>query len=249
MLLSGCSTRGVPGYQAPEAPETIQPSAGESAYTHPTMRPYTVGGHRYYPTIVHRGETFEGKASWYGPNFDGKPTSNGETYDMHAATAAHKTLPMNTILRVTNKRNGRETVVRVNDRGPFVASRIIDLSKKAAKDLDMIRAGTADVRIEVLGFAGEGATGIPAEGALRDGPAEKVVSAFFIQIGSFRRFEGAAYTQEKYDNFQGHTTIIKDTEYNGDRLFRVWLGQFQSEQEARDFISASPFEAAFIVRE
>lgn len=252
MLFAGCSTRGVPGqpsHRDTPPPVATQSKPDKSTYTHPTMRPYTVHGHTYYPTVVHKGETFEGRASWYGPDFHGKSTSNGETYDMHAPTAAHKTLPMNTILKVTRQDNGRTTVVRVNDRGPFVATRIIDLSKKAAQDLDMIRAGTANVRIEVLGFAGEGETSIPAASALRSGPTEKIVSAFYVQIGSFRRFEGAAVTQEKYDNFEGYGTLIKDSEYNGGRLFRVWLGQFQSEEEARDFIKSSPFEEAFIVRE
>lgn len=212
------------------------------------MRPYTVNGHTYYPTVVHKGDTFDGRASWYGPNFHGKLTSNGERYDMHEATAAHKTLPMNTIVRVTNKRNGKQTVVRINDRGPFVASRIIDLSKKAAQELDMISAGTTDVHLEILGFAGKGVKNIPSAKSLRSGPSEQVMSAFYIQIGAFRRFEGAAATQEKFDGKDGYQTIIKDSEYNNERLFRVWLGKFKSEAEARDYIAQSPFEHAFIVR-
>ncbi len=250
LVLAGCSSRGVPrhgGVQSPPAVERNTPPP--SAYRHPTMRPYTVHGKTYYPTVVQVGDTFDGKASWYGPNFHGKLTSNGETYNMYEATAAHKTLPMNTILRVTNKRNGKQTVVRVNDRGPFVSTRIIDLSKKAALDLDMIRSGTADVHLEVLGFAGKGEKRIPSAKALKKGPEEKVVSAFYLQIASFRRFEGAAVTQEKYDGYGGYHTIIKDTEYNNARLFRVWFGPFKSEGEARDFIAGSPFAHAFIVRE
>ena len=248
--LTGCSTRGVPHH----APASAEPAAkGASSpghgYTHPTMRPYTVAGKTYYPTVVKKGETFDGRASWYGPNFDGKLTSSGERYDMYEATAAHKTLPMNTIVRVTNKDNGRQTVVRINDRGPFVASRIIDLSKKAAQDIGMIKNGTANVHLEVLGFAGKGEHMIPSAAELAHSPKEKVVSSFYVQIGSFRRFEGAARTQEKYEGFKGRHTIIKDTEYNNARLFRVWLGTFKSEEEARDFIADSPFLHAFIVRE
>ncbi len=249
IVLGGCSTRGVPGHSALQKSPAAQSVPDRSTYTSPTMRPYTVNGHTYHPTVVRKGETFDGKASWYGPNFHGKLTSNGETYNMYEATAAHKTLPMNTILRVTNKRNGKQTVVRINDRGPFVSSRIIDLSKKAAQDLDMIRTGTTDGHLEVLGFAGKGETSIPSAAGLQQGPSEKVVSSFYVQIASFRRFEGAAATQEKYDNFQGYHTIIKDTEYNNKRLFRIWLGKFKSEAEARDFIARSPFEHAFIVRE
>lgn len=250
LALTGCSTRGVPGHspQPSRPPKANQSVPDAGTYTHPTMRPYTVNGNTYYPTVVHKGDTFDGRASWYGPDFHGKLTSNGERYDMHAATAAHKTLPMNTIVRVTNRRNGKQTVVRINDRGPFVASRIIDLSKKAASDLDMIASGTTDVHLEVLGFAGKGVKQIPSASQLRSGPKERVVSSFYIQIGAFRRFEGASITQEKYDGLDGYQTIIKDSEYNNERLFRVWLGKFKSEAEARDFIDKSPFEHAFIVR-
>lgn len=248
ILMAGCSTRGVP-HQGPVKDASVNSEIpADNLYKHPTMRPYTINGHTYHPTVVKQGDSFEGTASWYGPNFHGKLTSNGETYDMHAQTAAHKTLPMNTIVQVTNKRNGRTTTVRINDRGPFVASRIIDLSKKAAKDLDIIANGTAAVHLEVLGFAKRGQRIIPSAQQLKSGPTKQVVSAFYIQIGAFRRFEGAAVTQEKYDGLDGYQTIIKDSEYNNERLFRVWLGNFKSEAEARDFIAASPFEHAFIIR-
>lgn len=117
-----------------------------------TMKPYTVNGKTYYPTVVGVGETATGVASWYGPGFHGKTTSNGEEYNQNAFTAAHKTLPMNTIVSVTNLDNGRKTTVRINDRGPFVDNRIIDLSKAAATRLDMLQTGTAPVKLEVVGF-------------------------------------------------------------------------------------------------
>ena len=102
-----------------------------------TMRPYTINGKTYYPTVVKVGDRDSGIASWYGPDFHGKRTSNGEIYDMHAMTAAHKTLPMNTMVRVTNIKNGKNIIVRINDRGPFVAGRVIDLSKTGAVKLDV----------------------------------------------------------------------------------------------------------------
>ncbi|RME35133.1 MAG: septal ring lytic transglycosylase RlpA family protein, partial [Deltaproteobacteria bacterium] len=105
------------------------------------QRPYMVNGKRYDPLRDHSGFVEQGTASWYGPKFHGRKTSNGETFDMYALTAAHKTLPLGVSVRVTNLRNGRQVVVRVNDRGPFVAGRIIDLSYAAAKELDMIEAG------------------------------------------------------------------------------------------------------------
>jgi rare lipoprotein A len=120
-----------------------------------TMRPYSVFGIKYYPFIANIGDDFEGTASWYGPDFHSKKTSNGEIYDMYDMTAAHKTLPMNTVVRVDNLENGKSIIVRINDRGPFVRGRIIDLSNKAANEIDMVRKGTAKVKITVLGYNGE----------------------------------------------------------------------------------------------
>ena len=116
------------------------------------VKPYYVNGKWYYPIKVDIGENFEGVASWYGPDFHGRKTSNGENYDMYDFTAAHKTLPFNTMLKVINLKNSKTTIVRVNDRGPFVQNRLIDLSFSAAKDLDIINFGTALVKLEVVGF-------------------------------------------------------------------------------------------------
>lgn len=91
-------------------------------------------------------------ASWYGPGFNGKRTANGERYNMNGISAAHKTLPFGTIVRVTNMNNGRSLNVRINDRGPFVKNRIIDLSKGAAKKLDMIAAGVVPVKLKVIKY-------------------------------------------------------------------------------------------------
>ncbi len=111
--------------------------------------PYQVGGTWYYPKENYAlAET--GIASWYGPDFHGKKTANGEVYDQHELTAAHRTLPMPSLVRVTNLENGRAVVVRVNDRGPFSKSRVIDVSRRAAELLGMIGPGTARVRVEVL---------------------------------------------------------------------------------------------------
>ena len=230
-------------YRAP-----IVNSSTPANLKHPTMRPYTVLGKRYYPTVVTVGETFNGRASWYGPNFHGKKTSNGETYNMWQMTAAHKTLPMNTVLRVTNKKNGRSVVVRVNDRGPFVNTRIIDLSKKAASELDMIKTGTALVKLEVLGFNKKGQTQI-TKTSMRKNVKEQVLGRYALQIGSFSRIEGAITTQERYNNATGrYKTIIKDVDTGNGRLFKVLLTGFGSDQEARDY-KAKHFQSAFIVRE
>jgi rare lipoprotein A len=99
--------------------------------------------------------TEEGIASYYADQFHGRTTSNGETFDMNRLTAAHKTLPFNSVVRVTNKNNGKTVVVRINDRGPFIEGRIIDLSLAAAKEIDLIGPGSAPVRLEVLDFGPE----------------------------------------------------------------------------------------------
>ena len=109
----------------------------------PWQKPYEVNGQLYTPLADHTGFAQEGTASWYGPNFHGKLTSNGEVYNMYSMTAAHKTLPLGVYVRVHNLANGRQAVVRINDRGPFVKGRIIDLSYAAAKDLGVVGPGTA----------------------------------------------------------------------------------------------------------
>ncbi len=256
VMITGCSTRGVKSHSSTTSTGSstkIYNSSGskkDGSYVHPTMRPYTVFGKRYYPTKVRVGEKFSGISSWYGPDFDGKATSSGEIYDMHALTAAHKTLPMNTIVKVTNRDNGKNVVVRINDRGPFVGTRIIDLSNKAARQIDMVKKGTANVRLEIIGFQGKKAEERGSKQPLSSGPQEVLAyENYAIQIGSFSKIDGALKTQEEYDGYKGYHTLIKDTEYNGKRVFRVWLSGFKSEAEARDFKEDSPFENAFIVGE
>ena len=236
-------------------------STSKRNYTDPKMKPYVVRGVTYYPTLASVGDTFRGIASWYGPDFHGKRTSNGEKYNMYAMTAAHKTLPMNTLLRVTNRRNGKSVVVRVNDRGPFVSTRIIDLSKAAASQLDMIATGTAPVLLEVIGF--EGKDGVrrntfhhtptyikkPSVPIVSKPIKTEVTSGFALQIASFVNIDGALRTQKKYDNINGYRTIIKDVHTQNGRVFKVLLKGFKSEQEARNYKKNGLFYGAFIVRD
>ena len=102
------------------------------------------------PVLLAQSEVIEGTASWYGPGFAGRPTANGEVFDPNALTAAHRSLPFGTQVRVTNLRNGESIIVRINDRGPFVGGRIIDLSREAAARIGMVNRGVARVRVEVL---------------------------------------------------------------------------------------------------
>lgn len=217
------------------------------------MRPYKVLGVNYYPHTANKGDVYTGISSWYGPNFNGKLTSNGEMYDMFAFTCAHKTLPMQTILRVTNLDNGKEVVVRVNDRGPFVKQRIIDLSKAAAYKIEMTKKGTAHVRLEVLGFYDKSSSNVkpitPTKRVARK--STRHYTRFFVQIGSFSRFYGAKSYQERCERIgYNHEVIVKDFFINGRKVYKVLLSGFSSEQKARDFIvNNEGFENAFIVKE
>ena len=256
MFFSACSTRGKSVYRSYSEPKTYSDDKGhhsstmdKKTYSHPTMRPYVIRGIRYHPTVVSVGDRFKGNASWYGPDFHGKLTSNGETYNMYDMTAAHKTLPMNTIVKVTNLSNGLTTVVRVNDRGPFIATRIIDLSKTAASKINMIGTGTAPVTIEILGFDSKSKKRMPTKKEMKAAPQTKALGGFALQIGSFSKIKGAMATQEKYNGTDGYTTVIKDMENENGRIFKVWLKGFKSEQEARDYKANGTFEYSFIVRE
>ncbi|QEZ89417.1 septal ring lytic transglycosylase [Aliarcobacter cibarius] len=155
-FFTGCSSKNVDNDYNKFYKNTNNSKINNSPEMHrATMRPYSVFGIKYYPEIAKIGDRFEGIASWYGPDFHSKKTSNGEIYNMYDMTAAHKTLPMNTVVRVDNLENGKSTIVRINDRGPFVSGRIIDLSNKAAHAISMVGAGTAKVKVTVLGYNGE----------------------------------------------------------------------------------------------
>ncbi|WP_340678162.1 septal ring lytic transglycosylase RlpA family protein [Paraglaciecola sp.] len=119
-------------------------------YAAANLRPYTVRGINYRPLESGQGYSAEGIASWYGQKFHGHLTSNGETYDMYTMSAAHTTLPLPSFARITNLDNGKQVVVRVNDRGPFHANRLVDLSYAAALKLGMLSTGTAKVKLDVI---------------------------------------------------------------------------------------------------
>lgn len=157
------------------------PSTGKSKYGNPDS--YVVFGKRYFVMASGKGFVQRGIASWYGPDFHGKRTSSGETYNMHAMTAAHKTLPLPTHVKVRNLSNGKSVVVKVNDRGPFAHDRIIDLSFAAAKKLGVIGPGTAKVEVSALDTAQS-----TRRATVRAVPLARQVSAsgdVFVQLGSF----------------------------------------------------------------
>ncbi|MDO8840401.1 MAG: septal ring lytic transglycosylase RlpA family protein [Parvibaculum sp.] len=154
LMLAGCGTASKPSTSGPM-------KTGGGYYK--VGNPYQIGGIWYYPREDEKYDS-TGIASWYGPQFHGKQTANGEIFDQNAMTAAHPTLPMPTIARVTNLENGRSVIVRVNDRGPFAAGREIDMSKRAAEELGFMTKGTAKVRVQFIGRA-------PLDGGIGDGRA------------------------------------------------------------------------------
>jgi len=215
-----------------------------------TMRPYNVRGKRYYPTYVNVGDTKRGIASWYGRGFHGKKTSSGEYYNMHFNTAAHKTLPMNTMVKVTNLRNHKSTIVRINDRGPFIRGRIIDCSYRAGKDIGLNFSGIAKVEIEVLGFAGNVAPKSRIHKITQQptNPQRRVIiSNFAIQVGAFRLLNGANIYKHKFNKLDNYyNTIVKDFR-DKDGLYRVWITGFGSEDEAQDFREKYKLYNSFII--
>lgn len=217
-----------------------------------TMRPYSVNGKRYHPTFVEVGQKMRGVASWYGPNFHGKQTSNGEWYNMHGQTAAHKTWPMDTMVRVKNLYNGKSTVVRINDRGPFVKGRIIDCSYTAGKQIGLERTGIAKVEIQVVGFAGNIIPAKLIKKQQRTHTQQRIrLSDFGLQVGAFRRHEGAKIYQRQYSKLdKRYQTIIKRFEnVDGAPLYRVWVMGFSSEDEAKDYKATYHLSDAFIIRQ
>lgn len=208
-----------------------------------TMRPYQVFGKWYHPTLAKVGDIEHGIASWYGPNFHSKKTSNGEIYNMYASTAAHKTLPMNTMVKVFNLDNGKTTIVRINDRGPFVDGRIIDLSNKAAHDIDMVKKGTAKVKIQILGFHAKIAT---TQEELNE---VATVGQYFVQVGAFRRSEGARITQRKFKLIleNQYDVVIQEGILGDEPIYRVWVSGFRSEEEAKDFRDKNDLKGAMII--
>ena len=163
------------------------------------------------------GYTEEGNASWYGEPFNGRRASNGEIYDMYKLTAAHRTLPFDTMVRVTNLNNGKSTTVRITDRGPFVENRIIDLSLAAAREIDLVGPGIAPVRVEVL------ATNV-----------DLTAGWFTVQVGAFKERGNA---QRLRDRLSASYSPIFIQQYDGPdgTFYRVRVGKISGEDAAQQF--------------
>lgn len=171
---------------------------------------------------VDTGWIEEGEASWYGPGFHGKQTASGEVYDMDALTAAHRELPFGSHVKVVNLENGREVQVRINDRGPFAKGRVLDVSRAAARQIEMIGPGTARVRIEVL-------RGVTAPPRPMVGQVPIPEECSLVQVGAFNDRRNAAETVRRL-KARGETVSQRQAP---DGMVRVLVGPFDTPAETR----------------
>jgi len=210
-------------------------------------KPYRVMGRWYQPLPHARGYRQRGTASWYGDKFHGRRTSSGEIYNMYAMTAAHKTLPLGTVVRVRNLNNRRSATVRINDRGPFVRSRIIDLSYAAAKKLGMLGPGTAEVEIEAIGMPVAGAAGKP----LTYRPVDYFSGNFTFQVGAFQVRENAERLRRQLSRKYNNAHVVSF--FDGRQTwYRVRVGSSSDLNAAlryERYLTEHGFPQAFVVAE
>ena len=203
------------------------------------MRPYVVLGKGYAPMTRLEPYKDRGIATWYGRRYHGKPTSSGEAYDMYAMTAAHTLLPIPSYVRVTNLANKKSVVVRVNDRGPFIGNRLIDLSYTAAYKLGLATAGSGMVEVEVIipgspepGKTSGASPNIAPAAVQPVAPAKPMATGFFVQLAAFSSKENAdAYLQKirEQKELQGEPLQIRENA----GLFRIHAGPYPSDAAAR----------------
>jgi rare lipoprotein A len=212
---------------------------------------YDQNGNTYYVLASSKGYVKRGKASWYGTKFHGQRTSSGERYDMFAMTAAHKTLPLPTYAKVTNLHNGRSVIVKINDRGPFVAGRIIDLSYAAAYKLGIIKEGTGYV--EVRAIDPRNPQSIPSGQVVAAAPLERVTPAqvrpvsftpvqtvsnthsttsLFLQVGAFSSRRNAEHLLQRLSQSSFHNVTITQAPGNIQNVYRVRIGPLPNENVA-----------------
>ena len=209
---------------------------------------YVVFGKRYYVLESSQGFVQRGIASWYGTKFHGRKTSNGEIYNMYAMTAAHKTLPIPVLVHVKNLDNGRSLVVRVNDRGPFVAGRIIDLSYATAIKLGVDGPGTANVQISVVGSGQSKPADVVRTIPLTEQPEQDV--PLFVQMGSFSSQINASNLVQDLISANESSAKISRLQTDNGMFFRVRVGPLFDIDEANAVLrrlKSKGFQTAHIV--
>jgi rare lipoprotein A len=210
---------------------------------------YVVFGQRYFVDFNAGDFRESGVASWYGTKFHGRKTSSGEIYDMYAMTAAHKTLPLPSYVKVRNLHNDKQVIVKVNDRGPFVDGRIIDLSYAAAQKLDIIDNGTAHVEIEKVLPAG---TTKRTNGLSIDVANNSQSTAYYVQLGAFAQRAHAEKLLYQLKSQAVTSAAISNTSDAENTLFRVRVGPFSDKQQLQAMenqLSELGYTASYIITE
>jgi rare lipoprotein A len=222
MLISGCSWSPPSDFDPSSVPNAVPRPVTRSKRGNPDS--YVVLGRRYYVLASSKGYDERGIPSWYGPDFDGKPTSSGETYDMYKMTAAHKTLPLPTYARVTNLANDKSVIVKINDRGPFHENRIIDLSYAAAAKLGMIKKGTALVDVKAISTRAPPSP--DAVAASKTPPAALPAHPkLYVQVGAYAKHDNARRIEARLAlNAVGPIAIQQASLADGQRIWRVRIG-------------------------
>jgi rare lipoprotein A len=237
LLISACSTSkvgrspirdGISHHHPPPAnmasiPDAVPKEEPKSRYGNPES--YEVFGKRYYTLLDGRGYNARGIASWYGSKFHGQRTSSGESYDMYAMTAAHKTLPLPSYVRVTNLRNNRSVVVKVNDRGPFHDNRLIDLSYTAAWKLGITGEGTGLVEVVSLDPNAKTTPVKTKPAKLRKG---NMLPELFLQVGAFGSSDNAQRLKQLLEEHLKTSVLIEDSEHPERTVYRVQVGPIAS---------------------
>ncbi len=234
-LLSACSSRGTPELTG-LSPQAQALAIKQYGGVYKIGSPYKIMGKWYYPAEDYDYSEV-GMASWYGDDFHAKKTANGERYDMNTLTAAHRTLPLPSIVRVTNLENGRSLVLRVNDRGPYAKDRIIDISKRGAQLLGYQTKGVTKVRVEILpeeskalkaAMLGKAQTTTFASSTVSSYDNDNLV--FYVQAGSFSQRDLADNLNARLSRF-GRSKVF-EAYVSGAPFYRVRLGPFSHEEEA-----------------
>jgi len=207
----------------------------------PTQRPYVIRGHKYYPITLKGNYREVGVASWYGEDFHGKPTASGETYNMHALSAAHTKLPIGTWVTVRNLDNNRKIRVRINDRGPFVAGRVIDLSYYAAKKLGFARKGTTRVLITARKGRTKTAKKTARTAKWRRG------ERFFVQVAAFKSLSNAKWGLSKLSARIPAMRLIYDEKSGYYRLCTSYFYSKKAAEQARFKAVSAGYADSFIV--
>ncbi|NGP54146.1 septal ring lytic transglycosylase RlpA family protein [Thioalkalivibrio sp. XN8] len=239
LLFAGCATP--PGDQdsAPARPRDVSNIPDAVPQAEPRSRRgnppvYEVMGRRYYVMNDAAGYRERGVASWYGTKFHGRLTSSGEPYDMYAMTAAHKTLPLPSYVRVTHLGNGRSVIVRVNDRGPFIGERIIDLSYAAAVRLGMQEEGTALVDVEIVG---PGTTAATAPAGKPAATATAVAGPVWLQVGAFSDADNAARLEARLAEHGIGEVVTRQERRRLQTIYRVRIGPLASVDEIEGMLA------------